>query len=102
MGEVTALNELSIEGFQHAILQTHGAKAQLLIREPVVETFEDETVWEGEVLVFALNGHPTARLCYAWEVDGRVTAVLDQPPVDSPLAAVRAAIREEYWTCDSI
>ena len=28
--------------------------------------------------------------------DGKVTAVLHEPPVDSPLAAVRAAIREEY------
>ncbi len=101
-GYTGGVNETSPEAFEHAIKETHGAKAQFLFREPVVEEFEDETVWEGEVLVFALKGHPTSHLCYAWEVDGLVTAVLHQPPVDSPLAAVRAAIRQEYWTCDSI
>ena len=48
------------------------------------------------MLVFTLKRHPTARICYAWEVDGQVTAVLHEPPVDSPLAAVRAAIVAEH------
>ena len=69
------------------------------MREHVVEKVEGETVWEGEVLVFALRDHPTAHLCYAWEVDGQVTAVLHEGPVDSPLAAgvhlVRRAPRSE-------
>ncbi len=92
------MNELSLEGFEHAIKETHGAKAQFLYREQVVEEFEGETVWEGEVLVFILSGHPSATICYAWEVDGRVTAVLGEPPIDSPLAAVRAAIVAEKGT----
>ena len=90
------MSELHIEGFQRAIRQTHGAKAQLLTRESVVEEFEGEIVWEGKVLVFALKGHPTAHLCYAWEVDDRVTTVLHEPPVDSPQAAVRAVIVAEH------
>ena len=45
------MNELPLESFQHAIRKTHGAKSQLLTREPVVEKFKGETVWEGEVLV---------------------------------------------------
>ena len=81
--------------FQHAIWQTHGARSQLLTREHVVEKFEGETVWEGEVLVFALKDHPTAHFCYAWEVDGQVTTVLHAGPVDSPVAAVRASILAE-------
>ena len=60
-----------------------------------METFQGATVWEGEVLVFQLQGHPTAQRCYAWEVDGEVTAVLGEGPVDGPQAAVRAAIMEE-------
>ena len=44
------------------------------------------------MLVFQLQGHPTVSKCYAWEVDGEVTAVLHEGPVDSPLKAVRAAI----------
>ena len=90
------MNELSIEGFQHAIRQTHGARAKLAEQVHVVERFEGETVWDGEVLVFELLDHPTAPKCYAWEVDGRVAAVLHEPPVNSPRAAVRAAIVAEH------
>ncbi len=53
---------------------------------------EGGVVWVGEVLLFILRGHPTASRCYAWEVDGEVTAVLHEGTVDSPEAAVRASI----------
>ena len=86
------MNEISEAAFREAIRATHGAKAQLVRRERVVERFEGETVWEGEVLVFALQGHPEASTCYAWEVDGQVTAVLGVPPVRSAVDAVRASI----------
>ena len=62
----------------------------------MVEKFNGETVWEGEVLVFALKDHPTAHLCYAWEVDGQVTAVLHTGPVDSPVKAARAVIVSDH------
>jgi hypothetical protein len=86
------MNQISISKFEQAIEATHGARSMLLRREHVVERFQGKTVWEGEVLVFALDDHPTARRCYAWEVDGQVTTVLGVPPVDSAQAAVRAAI----------
>ena len=89
------MNELPVESFQHAIRQTHGVRADLIARKRVSETYEGNTVWQREVLVFLLTDHPTAPKCYAWEVDGNVTAVLHQGPVDSPLAAVRAAILAE-------
>ncbi len=69
--------------------------------EPVRETFQSETVWEGTVEVFELLGHPSAVICYAWEspAEGegkpRIYAVLHQPPVKSPTAAVRAAIIQD-------
>jgi len=47
---------------------------------------------EGEVLTFNLLEHPEATTCYAWEVDGRVTAVLGVGPVNSALRAVQASI----------
>ena len=90
------MNDIPLVLFQDAIHSTHDAQAQLLTRESVVEEFEGETVWEGEVLVFALKGHATAHLCYAWEVDGKVTAVLGEPPIDSPGAAVQAVIAAEH------
>ena len=86
------MNEIDEATFRKAIRATHGADAQLVHRQPVVERFEGEVVWEGEVLVFALQGHPHASQCYAWEVDGQVTAVLGVPPVRSALDAVRASI----------
>jgi len=86
------VNDVPLVSFQEAIHATHGAQSKLASRERVSETDKGKRVWEGEVLVFTLQGHPTASLCYAWEVDGQVTAVLHQGPVDSPLAAVRAAI----------
>ncbi len=90
------MNELPIRRFQHAILATHECRSYLRKRVFVREKFEGKTVWEGQVLVFTLAGHPTATTCYAWSVDQRVTAVLHEPPVDSPLAAVRAAIVAEH------
>lgn len=89
------MNELPISGFKRAIRATHGTQSRLIERVHVYEEFEGQPVWEGEVLVFELLDHPTAPKCYAWEVNRRVTAVLHKPPVDSPLAAVRAAIVAE-------
>jgi hypothetical protein len=86
------MNDLPTSTFERAIRATHGAKARLLRREHVLERFEGKTVWIGEVLVFELLDHPGATRCYAWEVDGQVTAVLGVPPVDSAQTAVRAAI----------
>ena len=92
------MNELPVSEFEKAILATHGAVALLDSRTRVEETFQGETVWTGEVLVFELEGHPTATQCYAWSVDRRVTAVLHEGPIDSPEAAVRAAIAAEHRT----
>jgi hypothetical protein len=50
-------------------------------------------VWQGTVLVFALN-RPPDELCYCWidpDTQSLVT-VLNRPPVDSPETAVRAYI----------
>ncbi len=85
------MNDIPLVLFKDAIHATHGVQANLVSREQVLET-DGEAVWEQEVLVFALHGHPAVLLCYAWEVDGKFTAILHQGPVDSPLAAIRAAI----------
>ena len=72
------MNELPVPGFQRAISVTHGAESKLIERVAIHEKFQGETAWEGEVLVFKLLDHPSATRCYAWEVDGEVTAVLDE------------------------
>lgn len=90
----------NIEELQNAIRRLHECEADYLETVPVTETFQGQTVWEGEVEVFNLRGHPKAAHCYAWshETEGkgkRFVAVLELPPVDSPQAAVRAAIVAE-------
>jgi hypothetical protein len=80
-----------------AIRHMHGSEARHVESVSVRETFRGQVVWDGEVQVFDLTGHPTARRCYAWShaTEGsrrRFYAVLHHPPVDSPVAAVRASI----------
>jgi hypothetical protein len=63
----------------------------------VVERFQGKTVWDGEVEVFDLKGHPLATRCHAWsykddEGKEHYTAVLGLPPVDSAQVAVKAAL----------
>lgn len=83
------MNDVPLAEFQKAILATHGAAgARLTARHRVREAFKGQTVWDGEVLEFAV---PSGS-CYAWEVGGRITAILRAGPIDSPVAAVRAAI----------
>ncbi len=88
---------------QRSVERLHGGTATLAQSVPVREIFGDEPVWEGVVQVFDLAGYPTASRAYAWSspIEGstkkrRFFAVLHQPPVDSPEAAVRASIIAEH------
>ena len=65
----------------------------------VHEIFRDQTVWKGEVKVFDLNGHPKAKRCDGWshpegenDKGERFVTVLEIPPVESAITAVRASI----------
>lgn len=86
---------------KNAIYRLHGCEAEYAGREEVWETFQDELVWSGYVEIFRISGHPQATRCYAWSwagedyEDERFLVVLDLPPVDSPEAAVKAAIMAE-------
>jgi hypothetical protein len=86
------MNELCLDGFRHAIRQTYGSESQLVRRVRVDERVEGEPVWQGEVWSFALLDNHISTRCYAWETNGRVTAVLHTGPIDSPLKAVRVSI----------
>src|SRR4051812_22994803 len=85
-----------------AILNLHGCTAKHIETVSIIETFQGKTVWDGEVEVFELHGHPQAKKAYAWghatgknDQARRYVAVLDLPPVDSAQSAVRAAIMQE-------
>lgn len=80
----------------------HGCEAEHAVTVPVKEVFQGQTVWEGEVEVFNLRGHPKAKRGYAWahatgedDKGKRYVAVLEFPPVGSAQTAVSAAIVDE-------
>jgi hypothetical protein len=88
-----------IEAIQDAIRHTHGCEARHIKSVPVNERFKGRTVWVGVVEVFELINHPKAKICYAWghqagskDEKSRYVTVLEIPPIDSPIAAVRASI----------
>lgn len=88
-----------ISRLQVAVSQLHGCGAVHRETVPVHEIFQGQTVWRGEVEVFDLMGHPKAKRAYGWSHregandDGeRFVAVLEIPPVISPITAVRASI----------
>ena len=91
------MNSISTETFVAAIHAMHDATALLRAKEHVHEKFDGQAVWTGEVLTFELSDHPTASRCFAWEVDGEVTAVLAEGPIQTPVDAVRASIVGTDW-----
>ncbi len=92
--------EVSSDQLRATVEAEHGVKATLLQSVSVRETFRGGTVWAGMVHVFKLEGHARATRAYAWSYtreDGaqRFFAILDLPPIMSPVDAVRAAMVAE-------
>jgi hypothetical protein len=92
-----------IDELRDAIHKLHGGKATHRESVAVKDVFNGETVWDGIVEVFHLEGHPKANTAYAWLHDTGDPAkaiqhvtVLHVPPVISPLTAVRAFIIQEF------
>jgi vacuolar-type H+-ATPase subunit I/STV1 len=92
-----------IQELKDVIKHLHGAEAVHIRSVPVKEIFRNEVVWDGVVEVFDLIGHPTAKMVYAWGHDTddperprRHIKVLHAGPVTSAVAAVRAAIAQEF------
>ena len=97
-----------IAEIQAAILNVHGCTAKYVESVPVVEEFQGQTVWQGEVEVFETTDHPKAKRIYAWghatgenDQARRYICVLELPPVTSPQTAVRAAVISEIKNAKS-
>ncbi len=97
-----------IEELRGVIQRLHGVEARHVESVPVTEKFQGKTIWEGNVEVFEISGHPKASKVYAWAHDTddpakprRHVTVLHIAPVISPLLAVRAAIVEEFRNAQS-
>ena len=95
------MDPAGIPALQEAIRLLHGLESTWLHSVPVVQSHEGESVWDGEVQVFAVTGHAKATRAYAWSHNSapgkrRFRVVLGLPPVDSAQAAVRVAVASEF------
>lgn len=95
------MDDAGLDALKDAIRYMHGCEGTWVESVQVREMFDGDTVWDGEVQVFDVTGHPTADRCYAWShaTEGdrrRFVTALHMSPVDSPVSAVRAAIVAEF------
>jgi hypothetical protein len=88
-----------IPSLQDAIRRLHGCESRhvgtVYVHEVAPST--GETVWKGDVEVFALTGNPQAARCYAWSEPTpggkrRFFAALHVGKVDSAARAVQGSI----------
>jgi hypothetical protein len=88
-----------LERLQLTIEHMHECRAKHVDTESVHETFQGQTVWDGEVEVFEITGRPPASRCYAWSFQDdsgeHIASVLGLPPVKTALDAVRVYIAGE-------
>lgn len=83
-----------LERLQLTVEHLHGCRAEHSATVPVHEVFRGQTVWQGDVEVFSLTGHPKAKRCYGWnqgEPEEFIT-ILELPPVDSAQSAVKVGV----------
>ena len=76
------------------IAQLHGCDSKHVESVPVHEVFHGKTIWQGDVEVFDLIGHPKAKRCYGWtygEPEEFIT-ILELPPVTDPKSAAKVGV----------
>jgi hypothetical protein len=92
-------NKAYIERLTKAIEDLHGVSGIHLGTEHITKTFKGQTVWDGDVEIFTITGHPEARMCYAWSYEdgsvGHFAAILGLPPVRTAHDAVRVYVAGE-------
>ena len=87
----------NVRDLHDTILALHGCESRHVETAHVLEMMDGQTVWQGDVEVFDLEGHPRAARAFAWSwIDDagerHHIAVLNVPPIDTPREAVQAAI----------
>lgn len=89
-----------IARLQNAIRQLDDCESKYVESVTVSESlvsFQKNTLWEGDVAVFQIYGHPHANRAYAWSYGNGnkhtvCVVVMEIPPVTSPRTAVQAAL----------
>jgi hypothetical protein len=97
MGNVEIKREEYITRLQSAIETSY--KCRAAYRRTVVVREKLPQEWSGQVEIFWLTGHPSAKRCFAWleespgkPAESKVIAILEVPPVIGPATAIRAAL----------
>lgn len=83
-----------IERLKQVIFHLHKASPTWVESVPVREVFNGKTIWNGDVEVFDLTGHPKAKRCFGWtygEPEQFIT-ILELPPVTDAQSAVKVGV----------
>lgn len=90
-----------IQNLTEAVAALHGCDCVHSGTSRVVEFYEGQKVFDGDVETFALSGHPKAAEAFAWAfhngTEPQYLAVLKVPPISDPSDAVRAAIASKAF-----
>jgi len=85
-----------LQNLTEAVAALHSCDCSHLDTSRVVEFYEGQKVFDGDIETLALSGHPKAREAFAWAfhngTEPQYIAVLKLPPIEDPGDAVRAAI----------
>ena len=86
-----------IENLGKAIAAMHECRCEHFGTEHVREKHDGQLIWEGDVEIFQLDGHPEAKIAYGWGwrgEDGSVDyiGILSLPPIKSAKESVQAAL----------
>jgi hypothetical protein len=88
-----------IQALREAVEKLHGVRATHKESVPLKRVFQGETIWDGIVEVFDIEGHHTTERAYAWMHNAGEevypVTVLHIHPALTPIAAVRAFIFQE-------
>ena len=85
-----------LQNLKEAVTALHGCDCEHSGTSRVIEFWQGEKVFDGDVETFTLSAHPKASEAFAWAfhngAEPQYIAVLNVPPINDPSDAVRAAI----------
>jgi hypothetical protein len=93
VGVVGDMNRVSLGVFRKAIRDRLGANPRIRnILAVSARSEQGELLWNGEVIMFELEGHPSAQHCFAWEIADDITIVCEDEKIRSAYDAVMSII----------
>ncbi len=85
-----------LDNLRDAVSALHGCGCSHASTSRVIEFYDGQKVFDGDIETFTLSGHPIASEAFAWAfhngIEPQYLAVLKAPPISDPSDAVRAAI----------